>query len=71
MKVGQKHGDGHPYWKMKVLTIHEGQDGRVWIVGEWYYSPSNLNVVKLCKRCASVLYCLSSFDETILAGTET
>jgi hypothetical protein len=67
MEVGQKHGNGHGYWKMKVSSIHEGQDGKVWIVGEWYYSPSNLNTVKLCKRCVSLLFS-KLFDESMFQG---
>jgi hypothetical protein len=55
MEVGKKHLDGHLYWKMKVSTIHEDQDGKTWIVGEWYYSPSDLKTVNLCKGWASAL----------------
>ena len=32
---------GDAYWKMEVVSIHEDQ-GKCWVVGSWFYSPSNV-----------------------------
>lgn len=51
MKVGER-SDGHKYWKMRISSIHKGEGLMMWIVGSWFYSPSNLKEgwVKLRKR---------------------
>lgn len=45
--------DGHRYWKMRILSIHQGVGSSKWIVGTWFYSPSNLQEV-LRKRYVTV-----------------
>jgi hypothetical protein len=46
MQAGETHSDGHKYWKMKITSIHQGAK-TFWVVGHWYYSPSNLKELKL------------------------
>lgn len=43
MEVGEPRKDGHEYWKMRISSIHRGEESVIWIVGRWFYSPSNLN----------------------------
>jgi hypothetical protein len=50
MTVGEEHSDGHKYWKMKILSMHQGKD-TIWIIGSWFYSPSDLKGLNLRKRC--------------------
>jgi len=43
--------DSHDYWKMKVLSMHKNtSSGEKWVVGTWFYSPSQLKDVKLKER---------------------
>ena len=49
MQVREQHLDGHRYWKMRLTSIHKGEK-RIWAVGVWFYSPSDLEELKLSKR---------------------
>ena len=42
--------DGHVYWKLRITSIHTGERGSIWIVGDWFYSPSDLLELNLSKR---------------------
>jgi hypothetical protein len=50
MKAGEKQSDGHAYWKMRISSLHQGA-GKLWVVGVWFYSPSDLKEVGLSRRC--------------------
>ena len=43
--------DGHDYWKVKVASIHQGQNQGTWVIGLWFYSPSDLKDLDLCRQC--------------------
>jgi hypothetical protein len=56
MTLAENHSDSHRYWKMKIKSMHQGKD-TIWVVGNWFYSPSNLKELKLHKR-----YIILNFD---------
>jgi hypothetical protein len=54
LQVGDWQPDGHQYWKMRISSIHQDKAGNLWVVGSWFYSPSDLEKSALSTRC--VLY---------------
>lgn len=43
--------DPHLYWKMRVTSMHRNPKTKErWIVGAWFYTPSQLKEIKLRKR---------------------
>lgn len=43
---GSKEWQPHDYWKMKILSMHKDTtSGDRWIVGTWFYSPSQLRPI--------------------------
>jgi hypothetical protein len=50
MTVGEQVSDGHKYWKMRISTIHEDDNGRYWIVGDWFYAPGDMDKVELRRQ---------------------
>lgn len=43
--------DSHDYWKMKILSMHKDKfSGEKWVVGSWFYTPSQLRDIKLKER---------------------
>lgn len=43
--------DSHEYWKMKILSMHkDNSSGERWVVGYWFYTPSQLREIKLKDR---------------------
>jgi hypothetical protein len=50
--VKNPNPDPHDYWKMRVVSMHKNPETQEkWIVGAWFYSPSQLKeLVKLKKR---------------------
>ena len=67
MQTSQKQPDGHPYWKMKVVSIHVDKDGTYWIVGAWFYSPSDLKELKLSQGYATS-FVIASVSLTLQQG---
>ena len=45
MAAGVAHQDGHLYWKMQITSIHANVTDE-WVVGNWFYSPSELDTVR-------------------------
>jgi hypothetical protein len=41
--------ESHEYWKMKVVSMHV-LSGKKWVVGTWFYSPSQLRDIKIKER---------------------
>jgi hypothetical protein len=54
--VQQEHPyDPHQYWKMKVVSMHKNQEtGEKWVVGAWFYTPSQLKEIGLKERLGSI-----------------
>lgn len=51
MDPEDQHPDPHEYWKMKVVSMHKNVlTGERWVVGAWFYTPSQLREIKLKKR---------------------
>ena len=52
MDIDGPEWDPHKYWKMKILSMHKDDDsGKRWVVGAWFYSPSQLReALKLGQR---------------------
>ncbi len=48
MNMTEKVKDGHKHWKMKIVSMHQ-DEGTVWIVGNWFYSPTDLKKIGLAK----------------------
>jgi hypothetical protein len=50
--------DPHDYWKMRIVSMHKNPKTQErWIVGAWFYTPSQLrDLVKLKKRYQSVFH---------------
>jgi hypothetical protein len=43
--------DPHEYWKMKIISMHkDGLSGKKWVVGTWFYTPTQLKDIKLKER---------------------
>ena len=53
--------DGHAYWKMKIRSIHQGKD-TIWVIGYWFYSPSNLKDLELGNRCVNCQHIYTLID---------
>ncbi|KIM37241.1 hypothetical protein M413DRAFT_13427 [Hebeloma cylindrosporum] len=34
--------DPHKYWKMRIDSMHMDEDDKCWVVGTWFYSPSEV-----------------------------
>jgi|SRR6266705_2795666 len=50
MEVGRP-ADSHRYWKMRIQSLHhDNQQEKVWVVGSWFYSPSDLENIGLAQR---------------------
>jgi len=49
MEDGTTERDAHQYWKMSITSIHQGK-GRVWVVGFWFYSPTDLEGLLLREK---------------------
>ena len=57
--------DSHEYWKMKILSMHKNvSSGEKWVVGTWFYTPSQLRGIKLKDRYSHLR--LSVFTNTYL-----
>jgi hypothetical protein len=50
IQAGQKQSDGHAYWKIRISSVHQGV-GKFWVVGVWFYSPSDLEKLRPSQRC--------------------
>lgn len=43
--------ESHDYWKMKILSMHKDPSSqKKWVVGTWFYTPSQLKEIKLKER---------------------
>jgi len=43
--------DPHEFWKMKILSMHKDHaSGKRWLVGAWFYTPSQLEDINLRER---------------------
>lgn len=43
--------ESHEFWKMRILSMHKDHvSGNKWVVGTWFYSPSQLRDIKLKER---------------------
>jgi hypothetical protein len=41
----------HAYWKMKILSMHKNELKKErWVVGTWFYTPSQLEKLKLPEK---------------------
>ena len=62
MSLDEIHADGHKYWKFKIKSMHQGKD-TIWVVGTWFYSPSNLLEELACSNWyvthSSMMYILN------------
>lgn len=65
MKLRERQTDGHGYWKMKVVSIH--RDKKYWVIGLWFYSPSELSTVGLTGRHVSPI---SNIFPNLISGRE-
>ena len=50
--------DGNVYWKMKIIFIHQ-EKGDIWVVGHWFYLPSDLKDLCLRRQCVLSFHCFS------------
>jgi hypothetical protein len=56
MEGGQP--DPHEYWKMRVVLMHKDQlTQQRWVVGAWFYTPSQLRDINLKPRYEYVIHC--------------
>lgn len=48
----------HEYWKMKILSMHKNPStGEKWVVGTWFYTPSQLkDAIKVNDRYSDLQY---------------
>jgi hypothetical protein len=50
MDSGKERWDPHEYWKMKIQSMHKDESsGKKWVVGYWFYTPSQLADISLRK----------------------
>ncbi|KAF8954149.1 hypothetical protein BDZ97DRAFT_1928699 [Flammula alnicola] len=48
--------DPHEYWKMQIVSLHKDRaTGKKWVVGAWFYTPSQLEGVKLTDKDRSII----------------
>jgi hypothetical protein len=40
----------HSYWKLRVSSLHMDRNEKIWVVGTWFYSPSDLQDIKLSSQ---------------------
>ena len=67
MKLRERQTDGHGYWKMKVMSIHRDKRRKYWVIGLWFYSPSELSTVGLTGRHVSPI---SNIFPNLISGRE-
>ena len=36
----------HEYWYMRIVSIHYDGDDKCWVIGSWYYLPSEVAGLK-------------------------
>lgn len=59
MDMEKDSWDAHEYWKMKIESMHKDvSSGKKWVVGSWFYTPSQLEGLTLRKydRYFSLFY---------------
>jgi len=50
MDMEKERWDAHEYWKMKIDSMHKDvSSGKRWVVGTWFYTPSQLEDIQLRK----------------------
>ena len=43
MRKDAPQWDPHEFWKMRIMSMHKNpSSGEKWVVGTWFYSPSQL-----------------------------
>jgi hypothetical protein len=55
----------HDYWKMKIISMHKDVSGNSWVVGFWFYTPSQMRGIKLRDKYVFGIF-LSYFITTYL-----
>ena len=63
--------DGHEFWKMKISSFHKDESsGKRWVVGTWFYSPSQLKMQKVKREDKYDFFTAVCLTETLILFIE-